>query len=61
MDELKCVKCGGVIEYDDRYNIEPDIDEVICYQTGHCIVCGTPHHWEEIYQYTGFTALRAEE
>lgn len=60
MDELKCLKCNGEIEYDDCYDTECDCNYVIRSYTGHCIECGEKFLWEELYEFKKINDLRIQ-
>lgn len=50
---MKCFECGGVIEYDDTYDISTYDDKHVEECVGHCLNCGTQYQWKEIYIYEG--------
>ena len=60
MDKLKCLKCGGMIAYDDCYDIECDEDFVERFYSGHCLNCNTDHLWSELYKFKSIEKLRIE-
>ena len=60
MKELKCLKCGGEIEYDDCYDVECDNEYVERFYCGHCIKCDTDHLWSELYKFESIEKLRIE-
>lgn len=55
--ELKCSKCGGIIEHDDTYDIYSDEDCIISYCVGHCTKCETEFKWQEEFEisFSGYT------
>lgn len=48
--ELKCPKCGGVIEHDDTYDSFNGEDYLINYCIGHCVKCEAKFQWEEEFE-----------
>ena len=48
--ELKCPKCGGVIEPDDTYDSCSDEDYLIYYCVGHCTKCDAEFQWQEEFK-----------
>lgn len=58
MEELKCLNCGGEIEYDDCYDMECWGDSVIRSYSGHCIECNKDFLWEEVYEFKKIHDLR---
>ena len=55
--ELKCPKCGGIIEYDEIYDINGGEDYVVYYCAGHCTKCKTNFQWQEEFEmsFNGYT------
>ena len=55
--ELKCPKCGGIIEHDETYDINGGEDYVVCYCVGHCTKCKTNFQWQEEFEmsFNGYT------
>lgn len=45
--EMKCSKCGGVIEHDDTYDSYSSDDYIVNLCVGHCIECETMYQWKE--------------
>lgn len=45
--ELKCPKCGGIIEHDDTYNSDCGEDYIVYYCIGHCTKCEAKFQWQE--------------
>ena len=63
MTEPKCLKCGGMIEYDDCLDTEHgmgDEDVIICLYVGHCIECNTDYSWKEEYKFDKIKELLIE-
>ena len=63
MIEPKCLKCGGMIEYDDCLDMEhcgDNDDTIVCCYVGHCIECEQNHSWIEEYKYTSRRNLQIE-
>lgn len=58
MHEMKCLKCGGIIDYDAILNHTVDEDKVIDYCVGHCVDCDAEYQWEDVYEFTGQVNLR---
>lgn len=50
--ELKCPKCGGVIEHDDTYDSGYGEDYLINYCVGHCTKCEANFQWREEFTVT---------
>ena len=48
--ELKCSKCGGLIEHDDTYDISFGEDYLVYYCVGHCTKCGAEFQWQEEFE-----------
>lgn len=47
--EMKCPKCGGIIEYDDSYDVYRGDDFIIDLCVGHCIDCSSDYQWKEAF------------
>ena len=47
--ELKCPKCGGVIEHDDTYDCSIGEDYLVNYCIGYCPNCDREYQWQEEY------------
>ena len=60
MFEPICLKCGGMIKYDDCYDFECDGDWVERFYCGHCVDCNTDHLWSELYKFESVEKLRIE-
>lgn len=45
--ELKCPKCGGIIEHDDTFDSEDGENYVVYSCAGHCTTCQANFHWQE--------------
>lgn len=56
-DELICLKCGGLIEHDDTYNISCDEDYYVNYCVGHCVNCEQEYQWQAIYIFKKIESL----
>jgi len=50
--ELKCPKCGGIIEHDDTYDSYIGDDYIVNYCVGHCAKCNTEFQWKEEFELT---------
>ena len=48
--ELKCTKCGGVIEHDDTYDSGYSEDYYINYCVGYCTKCDANFQWREEFK-----------
>lgn len=48
--ELKCPKCGGMIDYDDIYDSSSGENYRIDYCVGHCIECDAEFQWQEKFK-----------
>lgn len=48
--ELKCPKCGGVIEHDETFDYDSGEDYLVNQCSGHCTKCDTEFLWEEIFE-----------
>ena len=48
--ELKCPKCGGIIEHDDTYDTGYGEDYLVNYCIGHCIKCNAEFEWHEEFK-----------
>ena len=55
--ELKCPKCGGIIEQDETYDIAGGEDYVVYYCVGHCTKCEAKFQWQEEFEmsFNGYT------
>ena len=47
--EMKCPKCGGIIEHDDTYDSYSGDDYIVNLCVGHCIKCETDYQWKEAF------------
>ena len=48
--EMKCPKCGGLIEHDDTYDSYANDDYFINFCVGHCIKCESIYQWKEEFE-----------
>lgn len=46
--EMKCPKCGEIIEHDDTYDWYTGDDYIINLCVGHCIKCDSNYRWKEV-------------
>lgn len=55
--ELKCPKCGGIIEHDDTFDSYSNENYIIYYCVGHCTTCGANFQWREEFEknFSGYT------
>lgn len=55
--ELKCPKCGGIIEHDDTFDREDGEYYITCFCVGHCTTCQANFQWQEEYEinFSGYT------
>ena len=45
--EMKCPKCGEVVEHDDTYDSYTSDDYIVNLCVGHCTKCETTCQWKE--------------
>lgn len=48
--EMKCPKCGSIIEFDDTYDSDSGEDYMVNYCAGHCVECHATFQWKEEFQ-----------
>lgn len=62
MYELKCLKCGGKIEFEDCFD-EEELDDSKFRRMvyGYCEDCGTGHSWVEVYKFLKNEELQIDE
>ena len=48
--EMKCPKCGGIIEHDDTYDSYTGEDYTVNLCIGHCTVCDSIYQWKEEFE-----------
>ena len=60
-NEPKCLKCGGMIEYDDCSNLEYKENFIQRKYWGHCVECKTDYIWEEEYKFSKIKNLQFDE
>lgn len=60
MRELKCLDCGGIIEFDESYDTFWNDDEAILCCVGHCTDCGKSHLYDEVYTFSHISGLQKE-
>lgn len=58
--ELKCPKCGGIIEHDETFDSCSGEDYLVNYCAGHCVKCDAEFQWEEKFEmkFNGINDLR---
>ena len=48
--ELKCLKCGSIIEHDDTYDSGCGENYFVNYCMGHCTKCDAQFQWREEFE-----------
>ena len=55
--EIRCPKCGGIIEHDETYDSYTGENYIVNLCEGHCIECLSIYQWKEEFEmkFTGIT------
>lgn len=61
MKGLKCLKCGGKIEFKEWVDEEVDGGSFRQISYGLCEDCGTGHSWVDVYTFSHHEELQIEE
>ena len=59
--EERCLVCGGELELVETTDVEFDGDTGYGYSLGHCIECGCPHKWTDVFKFTETKDLQIDE
>ena len=58
---VRCLDCGGFIEFDESYDTFWNDDEAILSCAGHCTECRKNFLYDEVYTFSHISGLQREE